>query len=69
VNAIPRRAGFLDSSEPTEALFRRFEFPIEAFVAANPAFDANAIRRISFVFDQSAKGAIILDDLSLADIE
>jgi len=69
VNAIPRRAGFLDSSDPTEVLFRRFEFPIADFTAVNAQFDAMSIAQISFVFDRSKKGAIIIDDLSITNTE
>jgi len=67
INAIPRRAGFLDSSDPTEVLFRRFEFPVSAFEVTNAAFDATSITQISFVFDRSEKGAIIIDDLSITN--
>lgn len=67
VNAIPRRASFLDSADPTEVLFRRFEFPFAAFAAENPGLDINSISRISFIFDRSTKGAIIIDDLSVTN--
>lgn len=65
INATPRRAGFLDSADPTEVLFRRFEIPLQAFTATNPDFDAESIERVGFVFDRSKKGAIIVDDISL----
>ena len=35
INAIPRRAGFLDSTEPTEVLYRRFEWPLSLFSFVN----------------------------------
>ena len=35
------------------------------FVKANPLFDADDIAMISFVFDGSDKGAIIMDDISI----
>lgn len=66
VNAIPRRSLFLDGDEPTEVLFRRFEFPLRAFREAEPAFDPENLSRISFVFDGSPKGAIIVDDVSIS---
>ena len=66
INAIPRRAGFLDSTEPTEVLYRRFEWPMSLFEFANPEFDASQVARIGFVFDQSPKGAIIVDDILFA---
>lgn len=66
IKAIPRRAGFLDSSEPTEILFRRFELPLDAFASDSSGFDSRSLSRISFVFDESPKGAIILDQISVA---
>ena len=65
VHAVPRRASFLDDNDPTEVLFRSYAFPLEAFSAANPSFDADSIATISFVFDGSEKGAIIMDDISI----
>ena len=67
VNAVPRRAGFLDSADETEILFRRFEFPLAAFEGSGGQFNAGEISRISFVFDRSKKGAIILDSLSMSE--
>jgi hypothetical protein len=69
VQAIPRRASFLDGADTAEVLFRRFELPIADFAATNPAFDPAALAQISFVFDRSKKGAIIIDDLSITNRE
>jgi len=66
IKAVPRRASFLDSTEPTEVLYRRFEWPLSLFEFANPEFDSSRIDSISFVFDQSPRGAIIVDDILLA---
>jgi len=69
VQAVPRRASFLDASDPGEALFRRFELPVGDFVVADPSFDPELLAGISFVFDGSRKGAIIVDDLSITNAE
>ncbi|MDH3990077.1 MAG: MFS transporter, partial [Gammaproteobacteria bacterium] len=66
VNAVPRRAGFLDSADPTEILFRRFEIALADFADTNKEFDASLVTQIRFVFDRSEKGAIIIDDISLS---
>ena len=66
VQAVPRRAGFIESDEPAEVLFRRFEFAVEHFAAANPEFDPAMVTRIGFVFDRSQKGAILVDDISVS---
>lgn len=67
VQAVPRRATFLDSNESEEVLFRRFRFPIGDFMAVNASFDPTAVASISFVFDRAEKGAIIVDDLSITN--
>ena len=61
IDGVTRRAHFLQSEERTEVLFRRFEFPLDAFGDVN----GNEIDRITFRFDRSKRGAIIIDDLSL----
>jgi dienelactone hydrolase len=65
VQARPRRAPFLDDNDPTEVLFRSYALRLDDFVKANPMFDADGIAMISFVFDGSDKGAIIMDDISI----
>jgi hypothetical protein len=67
VQAVPRRASFLDANDPEEVLFRRFALPIDDFVATNPAFDPVSLASIAFIFDRAEKGAIIVDDLSIAN--
>jgi len=67
VQAVPRRASFLESSDPEEVLFRRLAIPVADFVAVNPALDPEDIGVIRFVFDRAGKGAIIIDDLSITN--
>lgn len=64
VQALPRRAPFLDDNEPAEALFRRYDIAIADFAATNTDFDPGRLAAISFVFDDSPQGAILLDDIS-----
>jgi len=65
IRGTPYRAEFLDDTKPAEVLFRRFELPVSNFRAQGPEFDASAIAAIRFVFDQTEKGAIILDSISI----
>jgi dienelactone hydrolase len=69
VQAMPRRASFLEGAEPAEVLYRRFEFPLVEFVAESAMFDATSLAGIAFVFDRSDKGAIIIDDISIYEQE
>ncbi len=65
IKAVPRRAGFLDSTAATEILFRRFEFPLASFQSEG-GFDSRAISEIGFRFDRSDSGAMMLDYLAIA---
>lgn len=65
IKGIPYRAKFLNSTDPEEVLFRRFELPIDEFFSADGAFDRSSISKIRFVFDQSEAGAIILDKIAI----
>ena len=64
INAVTRRASFLEGEERTEILFRRFELPLGEFGIVN----SNEIARITFRFDRSKRGAIIIDDLSVTSV-
>lgn len=65
IKGVPYRAKFLDSTKSEEVLFRRFEIPISEFKQSGGEFDPNSISQISFIFDQSTEGAIIVDSISL----
>lgn len=49
-----------------EPVLQTFELPLAAFAAAGPGFDPAAIREIRFVFDRSAEGVLLLDDVGFA---
>ena len=48
---------------PSEPVFQSFEFPLAAFVEADPAFDPGNLTTIRFIFDRTPAGVIVLDDL------
>ncbi len=47
----------------SEMIFQSFEYPMSAFVNANPAFNPGDIKSISFIFDRTPAGVIALDNL------
>ncbi len=46
-----------------EIVFQDFEFPLSAFVAANPAFDPAQLATLRFIFDRTPSGVVVLDDV------
>jgi hypothetical protein len=48
---------------PSEPVFQSFEFPLSAFVEADPFFDPTSLTTVRFIFDRTPAGVVILDDL------
>jgi hypothetical protein len=48
---------------PSEPIFQSFEFPLSAFVEANPEFDPASLTTVRFIFDRTPAGVVVLDDL------
>jgi len=51
----------------SEIVLQHYEFPLAAFRAENPAFDAGALASISLVFDRTPEGVIVLDKIGLRE--
>ncbi|NPV74740.1 MAG: MFS transporter [Anaerolineae bacterium] len=49
----------------SEVVLRYYEFPLNQFSAANPAFDAASLAAIRFTFDRTKAGVVVLDDLGI----
>ena len=48
---------------PSEPIFQSFEFPLAAFVEADPVFDPASLTTVRFIFDRSPAGVVVLDDV------
>ena len=48
---------------PSEPIFETFEFPLSAFVQADPSFDPASLTAVRFIFDRTTAGVVVLDDL------
>ena len=57
------KAAFMSLLPQSEVVFQYFEFPLEAFSAANDAFDPQNLVQIRFLFDRTSQGVIVLDDV------
>lgn len=52
-----------------EPVLQTFELPLRAFAEAKPGFDPAGVREVRFVFDRSAEGVVIVDDVGFAEGE
>ena len=59
------KASFMNITgpSPSEPIFQSFEFPLAAFVEADPVFDPANLTTVRFIFDRTPAGVVVLDDL------
>ncbi len=50
-----------------ERILQTYEIPMSAFISENSSFDPSKIKSISFVFDRSPYGSIMLDDIGISN--
>ncbi len=53
-------------ANPWELILQHFSIPLGDFAAANAAFDPAAVRTVALVFDQTAAGTVVVDDVGLS---
>lgn len=57
------KVAFMSPLPKSEVVFQHFEYPLAAFVTANPAFDPSSMEQVRFIFDRTRVGVVVLDDL------
>ena len=66
IRANTMKAVYIDPLQQTEPVFQTFEFPLSEFIKNNQAFDVTMLKSITFVFNKSPVGLIILNSLAFA---
>jgi hypothetical protein len=54
---------FLKGKKESEKIFQKFSFPLADVQKLNPSFSSQTVQKIRFVFDRSADGVVVLDNL------
>jgi len=57
------KARWMSPFPTSEVVLQHFEFTLNDFVAANPAFHPTDLAGVRFVFDRTTKGVVVLDDI------
>jgi hypothetical protein len=65
VEAQVAKAAWLSDEKPSELVFDTFEIPLAAFRETTPGLDPSRLRAVRFLFDRTAKGVVVLDDLAI----
>ena len=47
----------------SEIVFQTFFFPLSDFKKENPSFNPGGIKEISFVFDRTEEGVVVIDNI------
>ena len=55
-------SNFIPNKEP---IFQSFEFQLKDFKKANESFDIKQLRKISYIFNKTEKGSILIDDIGI----
>lgn len=55
-------AGLIKTKEP---VFQNYRFDLKVFKAANPKFIPDQISKVSFIFDRSKRGTVLIDDIGI----
>jgi hypothetical protein len=57
------KADFMTKTAKSEIVFQTFFLPLADFKEKNPAFSPDALKEISFVFDRTGEGVIVIDNI------
>jgi hypothetical protein len=59
------KLAFLHQREDSEPVFGFFYFDLSKFTSQNSTFEIRELRKVSFIFDKTPQGQIILDDVGI----
>ena len=57
------KSRFMSPLPVSEAILQYFEFPLADFTATNTALDPAGIEEVRFIFDRTAAGVVVLDNV------
>ncbi len=58
---------FIEDDEEEDVVFQIFMYPLADILKINPEFSYNDIDKISFIFDRSKKGVVIIDKIGFME--
>jgi dienelactone hydrolase len=61
------KLSFMQNQAESEIILQYFYFPLEAFADEHPEFDFEKINCVSFIFNITQQGAVVINDLGFID--
>jgi len=62
-----RKSDLFNRTKKSEPVFQSFGFPLQDFIEVEPTLDVTALVEIRMIFDVTASGKVILDNLAFAN--
>lgn len=63
IESVIMKIDFLTGDKEAEKIFQTFYFPIENFAKLNSSFDVSHLKTITYLFNKSKKGVVVIDDI------
>ncbi len=65
IEVVIMKTDFIKDDKQSEQVFQTFYFPLADLQVMNPTFDLSSVNKITFVFDRTDKGVVIIDDIGM----
>ncbi len=63
LESVIMKADFLTGDKESEKIFQTFYYPMDKITKANPNFDVSSLKKMTYLFDKSKEGVVVIDDI------
>ena len=68
IESVIMKVDFLTGDKESEKIFQTFYFPIKKVSEKNPSFDITNLKKITYLFDKSKKGVVVIDNVGFMNV-
>ena len=63
IETVVMKVDFLTGEKESEKIFQTFYFPLETILKNHQNFDSSKITKVSFIFNKTKSGVVVIDDI------
>lgn len=67
IEVVIKKSDFIMDEKQSEKVFQTFYFPATDFRKMNPDFDISSLQEVTFIFDKSESGVIVVDTIGFME--
>lgn len=67
IESVIMKVDFLTGENESEKIFQTFYYPIDKITKLNPNFDIVKLKKITYLFDQTKEGVVVIDNIGFMD--